>query len=329
MINQFHKYPLRDLGKLYLSDTEMVRKLFSNVPRYIYARGFLPDAVEWFGLRKTKELQVYLNSTFIEIFRAVQWRQQGDSMFLAFTSLFDLFDDAAKDSIFHLLLQHKQRFTQSCRKRVIEFLISGPMIKDKDPRLEQLFEVYHRSIKPDQFEALMARIDGGQNNPVVLKVLGKSKVFKYLKYTKHGVDSDPAERIKLIKDIATTTTVLKRLPFNIHVGLDDIKQLPPVMRFEFLQFAFFTEIEVYCMKHYRYAYSKPINIVELDKRIEYRKARRKVDKLTIDLIEPDAIKDLLFALCLNRNEVVSAWVERYTKFYNIKTGKQDPDVKRI
>jgi hypothetical protein len=323
MYNSYHKYRIQKLAALKLTDAQLLDKLFSDSVNFLYDKGFLIDAVNYFGLRNTKLLHDKLNTRFLEEWSKATYTCYRDSMFLTFTQFEDLFTDESKSKVFAELIDKTHHFTQNGRKRVIEYLISGSLLPDKDPRLETVFETYYRSITQEQFDAMMKRIDGGVANSTVARVMSKSKVFNYQNYNEQAVKDNPVERLRLLKDIATTTTVLKRLPFEVHFGFEDVKQLAPVMRFEFLQFAFDLDIGVYGRRYYQYSrYANVPSLTELERRIQGFKARRKMDKMKVDWIDPEQVKELLFALSLQKNEVVAAWIEKYTLAYNVKTGKE-------
>lgn len=227
----------------------------------------------------------------------------------------NIFSTEGKSRLFDLFLKHHNRFRSAARKVIVDMIIPG-MCVSKDLRLIDFMRKYHRLIDPEYFDQLMTFIDGGKDNPNVKAILNKTKVFNYTKYDQKTVESDFNEKVKLLKEVCNTQTVLKRIPFEFEIEPKHIEQLAPITRFEFLRFAFRQELTYYCRTYYGSSTVKDIQY-----RVDSRKRKLKFDKLKVKPIDPEKVKELLFCISLQKNEELNMWFSKYQEYYNIATGK--------
>jgi hypothetical protein len=328
-----------------LNSDQVANKMFLDPGKWFFTyeagRDFVGLNRAW-GLTKNKCFLDLLNSRFVElvqtmdeqttpelnyyIYRLRSW--DWDNAFYIIQFLNQYFTADSKSKLADVLITKNRNFGQQTRIKLLKFLVSNhSLLSDKDLRYITILKEFGRSIKPDVLELLLTKIEGGRDNAEVKAILNKSKVFNYLKYDQTKVETDRAERIKLLRDIAHTQTILKRLPFDLVIGLDEIKELPPATRLDFLKFAFYDEMCVFCRKYYSW-YTWARTLAGLNQKVADRKRRKHLDRLKIKPITPDEMKDLLFSVALQKNDEVSKWFECYTKYYNIYTGKEQLTIEK-
>jgi hypothetical protein len=298
-------------------------KLFADPAHWFFSYGAARSLAQInaaYTLMKNQYFIDKVNADLLDLLSSAEngiGQQAWDNAFYVIQYLERVLTATNKSKLADLLIERNRNFGQNVRLKMLKFLMAGTLMPDKDERWVKVVKAFSRSIKPDVLTALAARIDGGLDNPDVKAILGKSKMFNYLKYTEIDVQDKREVKIQLLRDIAQTQTVLKRIPFNFTIELEHIKELPPVARLNFLMFAFQDEINVFCRQYY-YWHSYSLN--ELQKRVSDRKRRKHLDKMKIAPIEPELIKDLLFSVALQKNEEVNKWFEDYTTYYNLATG---------
>ena len=205
-----------------------------------------------------------------------------------------------KSVLVSLMLQYCNNFYPQTKKEFAT--LTTEFIDPKDSRAFDILRVFYRNIKSEDFDILISKITDGFDNPIVQNILNRTKLFENLKYNEEDI-KDPKERIKFIKTIAKTPTLVNRLKFDFHMTVDDIKNIAPAMRFNFLQYAFKHEIES-SQRGWRVGR-------KLSQYIEKRKEHTKATKLVMPEMDIEIIKELLFAVCLKKHDEFSKWLNLY------------------
>lgn len=222
-----------------------------------------------------------------------------------------------KNIIIDCLIKDTDKFYPYARKRAA--FIVAEFIEAKDNRAFSALIAFLRVIENDTLEILLSKIENGKENPDVQKILSKSKVLSYTKYDEAEVKNDVEVKRSLIKDIANTSSIAKKIPFEVNVDLEDIKSLPPATRFAFLQFAYAPEVKYARMaakSHYYYSeYQKDTS------KLAYYRSRAKLTKLKMPIIDKETVKELLFSVSLHKNEEMSSWYNDYSNYVDLVKGK--------
>jgi hypothetical protein len=230
-----------------------------------------------------------------------------------YPELFDfcsnLIDNDSKNKIIDSLLKNHDNFN-SLGKKVIASVISKQIIAN-DIRAITILRLFYRNIKMNDFDILINKIPDGINNPDVKNILNKTKLFKYLQFDEIKFNSDPAARKEMIRLLAMTPTLTKRLSFNMMLSLNDLNLIAPAMRFKFIQYAFRHEARMLKFRGILDYNAKQIKKIE--HWIHLFKTGSKEDKLSIAFIEEEDMKKLLFAVSLNKNEAYVNWISCYCK----------------
>lgn len=304
-----------------MTKKDMIEYILSNLSSSFQGRHKMECIVSYFKLNQDKAFCDRLADAVIKDFNASQkYYWNVDVLATRFNRFRDMFISHHSDFA-DLFLSLKNQMGIRATKIVIESFVKHKIISDEQ-RLVKFFQLFYRSIKPNHFQPLMRLIPGGVNNPDVKLVLRKTRIFNYLNYEESKVKSDFNERVKLIKDIAKTRSILKNLPFSFTVGFDEIKEMPPVMRFDFLKNAFYYEHQVFCRKYYTFGYHKKPTANELQVKVNGRKMRVGLDKMTIEPLDPEKVKELLFSISIQKTSKVENWFNNYQKYYNIRCGKE-------
>ena len=219
----------------------------------------------------------------------------------------DYIDDQAKSKIVSLIVSYHKNFYSQAKRQLAAISIN--FMQNGDERATDVLRAFYRSLKPDAFSQLMEKIDGGTENEKVKEILSKTKLFDYLKYPEDKVKNDAELKTQLIRDIAQTPSIAKRLNYVVDVSIDDIKKLPPVTKFKFLQNAFKYET---MYSGYTW-YSKN----DAKMKINRARARHKEDKLNMPYISGEEMGEILFSISLHKNDELNKWLDRYKNYLKV------------
>jgi len=288
--------------------------IFAQPNRYFISLRVIKEIDLYFALRIDSYFVSILNSDrFIKSFCPL--KRNSLNSFIRVVFYFEqCFDEKYKKIISELLINNNKLLYTIERKKTANFLAFSSFIKDKDPLLVTIFKIFFRYFNPNQFEKLIKRIDGGIDNKEIKEIISKTKTYKYLNYSKDSIQDKNIKR-ELLKEISITQDILKRIDFDLNVGFEDIKELPPVLRFKFLKFAFNIEIKI-CRQTYLMQHLKKFKT--LNQYIDNIKFNRNIHRLKIDTLTPDQISELLFSISISKNNEFNEWFKKYKVFYNAK-----------
>lgn len=214
----------------------------------------------------------------------------------------------AKSKVLDIILKYQNNFTSNGRKSLSRSAVD--FVSDEDSRAIEIFRTFYRILPKKSVDDLMTKIDGGMDHPEIKKVLKRTKRYQLYKYPEEETLNNHERRIELLKDLARTPSLIKKLEYDFHVTVDDIKEIAPAMRFKFLQFAF--RKELYATKYA--SFYRPDSV---KKDIENYRNRQ---KLKMPLMSMEEIKDILFSVSISKNEEVVRWLGQYEKMLDFANG---------
>jgi hypothetical protein len=137
------------------------------------------------------------------------------------------------------------------------------------------------------------------------------------KYTQDDLNN-LEKRKELIKILAKNPRYMNELPFDITITLNDLKELPPMMRFGFLEFLYSSIIPDIAYKYRRKVTTPDELLWQLQKSNAVRQEWRSKG-ISIEPISAEDVKSLLFSASFRQNDYVSQW---FDNFKNVKGNKQ-------
>lgn len=287
----------------YLSKISRFRETISSLPESV--NGYQP-----FNNFISRALINLLEHSTSEL-RTNHWgnkvKHNSDSVYLVLKCQQFLTDDA-KDKILNTFLDNNKNF-QSYGRKIMSGL-AADYVPNGDERAFRVLKNFYRILRKDDFTKLMSKIDGGFDNQLVQKILSKTKIYSLYYFNKDKVLSDHATKIKLLKELARTPSLVKKLDYDLKVSIKDIKEIAPAMRFGFLQFIFQND-----MRSIRYTSSYQTQYAQ--QRI---KDNREKMKLKMPNISTEEMKDILFSVCIRKNGEVNRWLTDYKKYLDILAG---------
>lgn len=207
-----------------------------------------------------------------------------------------------KSAVVDLVLSNYNIFNSNVKNRLIRNCCR--LIPSNDVRGVLLFKRFYRSMDKENFNELMKKVPGGVNNPEVEKIVKKSKFFSYLKYDENYDLSDLEKRKALIKDLAKSPTLCKKIPFEVTVTKKDLKELPSVTRLDFIEYLY--KYKVHYSKYWTYmgrnALMTRIELAEKDRNVK------------VDILSMEDMKDVLFSLMIHKNNRVNRWLDGYKEY---------------
>jgi len=206
-------------------------------------------------------------------------------------------DQNIKSKITKQILKYNNNFHSKCRKTLSNIAVN--FVENGDPLTTCVFEKFYRIMNYIDFNILIEKTPQKMENLCIKKTLSKTRMYDYLKFSKESVDSNEKEKIKLVKALAKTPTLIKKIPFDVNIELKHLKEIAPAMRFKFIQFAFKRELIV---SKWQWTYNR----------------LPKQENLIMPKINLEEMKELLFAVCLNKNEEFTRWIKNYESYLNRK-----------
>jgi hypothetical protein len=219
------------------------------------------------------------------------------------------------------LIEARNCFYNYGKKNVADVL--ADFVEPKTDRVFQVLREFLRLLETETLNKLLSKIDQGADNPEAQKILSKTKKFSFINYDQNDIKTKPEVRRKLIKEIANTTTIAKRLPFILDVSLDDIKAIPPASRLSFLQFAYSPEIYVAKMMSRSTYWFGKFN-KNLTSTIFEQRSFMKMENLVVPKLNKEDIEDLLFSVSMAKTDETTKWIEEYSKYLEAANGTLKP-----
>ncbi len=214
-------------------------------------------------------------------------------------------DVLAKKNIISKFLNYYMNFNSAGKKRMAS--IATDFVDANDPIAINILKVFLRNIKPEDVKKLLEKIPNGVNNQDVQKIFEKTRMMEYLTFNESAFNNDPKERERIVKAIGRTPSLIKKLDFDIKLSLDDIKKIAPAMRFNFIQHIFKYETIYAGWGYHGWT---------LSNQISWQKKRTREQHLIMPDISPEEMKELLFSVCLKKNNEFSKWMDSYIKYKN-------------
>lgn len=199
------------------------------------------------------------------------------------------------------------RFYNNAGKKLISSVSN--LIDKSDICLATYFIKYNcSSLNINCLKRLISIVPEGIKNKEIQEIMSRIPKYKAMVYDEAEVNNNLDTKIKLLKEITRTTSSMKNIQFKLKIGKEDLLKLAPVMRFKFLSHALRREIG--------YAFFVS-NSAELKRRLSYYPSSSA--NIYVDVISPEDMKELLFSLTIKKNDKVSGWLEKYTKYYELVT----------
>lgn len=227
------------------------------------------------------------------------------------------YTDRQKTEIVNHIVASKNYFYTYAKKMNAQ--VAGEFAINSEQAVK-VFETYHRLLTPETMKLLLGKIENGIENPDVKKIIDETNTLTHLKYNADEVQSNEDTKRELLKKIAYTGTIAKKLDFELDLTLDDIKTLPPVLRFEFMQFAFKSEID-FSMRIFPWSYYHKKYKNNLPGALLGCRKKAKLDNLKMPDITSEQMKEMFFSIALAKNEEVQNWLKKYEKYLEVKQGK--------
>ena len=290
-------------GSQHINSYERILELVQHTPEYIRVSGKFHRHL---GIALVDLLKAKVTDKPEEHFGKKYYHNSAYPSIIKYCSQY--IDEDAKDKIIDIAINYNKNFYSTAKKE-LACIVTG-YVKYNDPRTLSILREFCRVITINDFDRLINKIQYGLENQGVKEILSKTKLFEYLKYDEETVNNSYNEKVKLVKAIAKTPTLIKRLPFILNIKLRHLKEIAPAMRFKFIQYAF------------KYEFQHTRNGRLYGKSLEYCiaqvKRRLKENKLVIEEISVKDMKELLFSICLQKNDEFVKWINDYEAYLACK-----------
>lgn len=240
-----------------------------------------------------------------------KWAKKGTKAPKILKTFKNILTDEVRRSVIEIVKTPMKEWYPYAKKDVVN--VSIPWINSEEEALS-IAKLHHRIINVKNMNILLTKISDGTNNPTIGKLLEKSPSYKAGQLKKLDL-TDTDQRHKFINSIAQTPSLLKLLNnIQLTITLDDLKKLPPVRRFNFLQYLYEPSLG------YRYSgrYYGNINGSTMKKAI---KRFGGTTRLPMDKIKTEDLKQLLFSVSFRKNDEVNVWWDRYKQYANFMSKK--------
>jgi len=206
-----------------------------------------------------------------------------------------------------LFTNHRELYTT--KKQLLNMISKYTLSYDERVKF---LNTFHHSMDACMFSDIISGIPLGTKDKNVARVLNKSNKLAVCSFDAKDA-KDSKKREALVKHIVKTPTSAKNIDFKLTITYDDLKKLPPVMRFKFLNWYF---DRMFDFIHWGGSYYRGRSTF-----LHNIESRHKIPNLKVESIPLDKMKSLLFSVGLKKNRQVSAWIDKYEDYWDIKFGK--------
>lgn len=234
------------------------------------------------------------------------WQKHGKKLPKLLQIHKDSLSDQDKKKVVNLICSPMQNFYPYAKKDLIE--IAASWVTTENQAIKVL-QHHHRIIQAKDLNHLLGLVPKGLEHGD-LKKIKNSALFAAYELNKLDLN-DKDERHKFINKVAQMPSVLKAVNQKVHVTAEDLKKLPPCRRFDFLNFMYYPVID-----HRDFKYMK--NYMNTKKKMELAMAPR-WNRITMDLIPPKELENLLFSVVIRKHEQVESWYHKYQLYYTVMT----------
>lgn len=235
-----------------------------------------------------------------------KWGSHGRALAKLLGDYGDIISDKVKQKIVNRATGTLETFYPYAKKELLSVVI--PWVKDEDSAIA-ILNAHHRNITTDDMDVLLGQITNGINHDGLKKIREHSTSF--LAHSFQKADFNDADvRRKFIKEFAKMPSLIRHVSnVSVTITLDDLKDIPPARRFDFLQFLYQPLLGLYSL------YSKnwwPRKVTK--KNIEQARKNKLYTQISVEDVSLDDMKNLLFALSIRKNEMIQAWYRRYEQY---------------
>jgi hypothetical protein len=220
-----------------------------------------------------------------------------------------ILSDSIKDSVVKKICSPMNDFYTYSRKSILE--IAYKWARTEGQSLS-IIKNHHRCLTEEMIGSLLKNVTGGLNHPDLKKIKDTSSIFSIIELNKLIVD-EKKHREKIIQIIAKTPSIMSKLDAKLTITLADLKKIPPVRRFNFLQYLY---RPIFGSTSYRGTYRYRLATIHL--------AKNKTI-LPIEKISKEDMKELLFSVAIRKNDEITTWWNRYEEYSKVlkKYGRSD------
>ena len=205
-----------------------------------------------------------------------------------------LLNDLAKQDIVSCFLANEDKFYNAGFNALIDLMVD--LVPDTDSATAiLLFRKYNGNVNANGCLNLLSKIPNGANNIEIAESIKKCKIHMVLK-EKETMCSDNESKKRVIKLLHNMPSLMDKINFEMILSMEDLKIMPPVARFNFIQFYFRYKVP---------SIEYPTKFGTSDAKINYK------PKLNIEYITIEQMRELLFPVLLKKNVQVSEWLKYY------------------
>lgn len=159
---------------------------------------------------------------------------------------------------------------------------------------------HHGCLKEDMIYSLLGNITSGINHPDLKKIKDTSAIFSFIELNKL-INNKQENRERIIQIIAKIPSIMPKLDTGLTITLADLKKIPPVRRFNFLQHLY---KPIFGSTSYKGTYRS--HLTEFNLKCE--------TVLPVEKISKNNMKELLFSVAIRKNDETAVWWDRYEEY---------------
>lgn len=202
------------------------------------------------------------------------------------------------------------KFHNSAQKVILKEYLRNHQTDEKE--LINVFKIHSYKLNKDSLDFIIDNIKDGVKNKDIEAILNANKKIMPLKFKSEDL-TDDNKRIELLKNIAKTPTSARFLNVPVEFSMSDIKNLAPIMRFNFLSFIYKKKIhygDLYYTKSY-------YNLNRVNFNINKWERKNGINKIKIPNLTKEQLAELLFAVGIKKNAQASQFLDRLNTFQDV------------
>ena len=206
-----------------------------------------------------------------------------------------------KEDVVVSIIDNTRHFDSVSKKKLIHY--ASTLTSDYD-KAELIIGRFKSIIEPGDLNILLNKFSELYDNKEIKKLIEGNIKFVINSITENDLN-DQSKRKGIIKMLAKHKSAYKGLKHKVVINKNDIAELPPVMRLDFLEW-------FYRDKFWATYLSNGISATYL----KHIKRFKKYDFLEIKDMDVESMKQILLPVAIAKNSRVERFVEKYAAHYN-------------
>ena len=209
-------------------------------------------------------------------------------------------------------------FYPYARKPLVSLIVSW-LDKDEqgdDDHARNLLKKNYRIMDAEAVEKVLDFVHEPDKDKAIQDILSKTPEYMLKRFSEMDLTKKENKK-RFLNWIAEKPSYMKKITFDVELKAEDLRLLPSMRRFGFIKELFSPLIHIskydFKVPSSSSYYRRGSNPNAFDVFLEQAKANPWMNKIKMEFVEEDELKNLVFAASLRKNDDVSKWFDDYRR----------------